>query len=54
MSPHRSVLLVRSPRERLERIHRKDALEVMDRIFVLEVFTRGESICMSRRHGVWD
>lgn len=53
-SLHRSVPLVRSPRERLERIHREDALEAMDRTFVLEAFTRGESVCMSKRHGVWD
>lgn len=43
-----------SARDRLQRIRREDALEEMDRTFVLEAFTRRERVCISKRHGVWD
>ena len=43
-----------SARDRLQRIRREDALEEMDRTFVIEAFTRRERVCISKRHGVWD
>ena len=43
-----------SARDRLQRIRREDALEEMDRTFVIEAFTRRECVCISKRHGVWD
>lgn len=52
--PYRTALLTPTARDRLQRIRREDALEEMDRTFVLEAYSRHESVCISKRHGVWD
>ena len=46
--------LTPTPRDRLQRISREDALEELDRTVVLEAYTRRQSVCISKRHGVWD
>tara|TARA_B100001939_G_scaffold146249_1_gene126744 strand:+ start:1712 stop:1939 length:228 start_codon:yes stop_codon:yes gene_type:complete len=39
---------------RLQRIRREDALEAMDRTAVLQAYSTGENIYISKRHGLWD
>ena len=39
---------------RLQRIRREDALEAMDRGSVLQAYSAGEAIFISKRHGLWD
>lgn len=40
-------------RERLQRIRREDALQDMERAFVLEAYSRREDVFISKRHGIW-
>ena len=47
-------LLNSSARQRLERIRREDALEMLDRKVVLESFSRRQNVYISKRHGLWD
>lgn len=39
---------------RLQRIRREDALEAMERRAVLQAYSAGETIFISKRHGLWD
>ena len=39
---------------RLQRIRREDALEAMERGAVLQAYSAGETIFISKRHGLWD
>jgi len=50
---HPNPAVTASSRSRLQRIQREDALEDLDRTFVLEAFSRKQDICISKRHGVW-
>ena len=47
-------LLNFSARQRLERIRREDALEMIDRTVVLESFSRRQNVFISKRHGLWE
>ena len=51
------AILVRlniTARQRLEKIRREDALEMVDRTVVIESFTRRQNVFISKRHGLWD
>ena len=39
---------------RLQRIRREDALEAMERRAVLQAYSAGETIFISKRHGLWN
>ena len=41
-------------RQRLEKIRREDALEMVDRTVVIESFSRRQNVFISKRHGLWD
>ena len=51
------VILLRlnlTARQRLEKIRREDALEMIDRTVVIESFSRRQNVFISKRHGLWD
>ncbi len=51
------VILLRlnlTARQRLEKIRREDALEMVDRTVVIESFSRRQNVFISKRHGLWD
>ena len=51
------AILVRlniTARQRLEKIRREDALEMVDRTVVIESFSRRHNVFISKRHGLWD
>ena len=51
------AILVRlniTARQRLEKIRREDALEMVDRTVVIESFSRRQNVFISKRHGLWD
>ena len=48
------VRLTLTARQRLEKIRREDALEMVDRTVVIESFSRRQNVFISKRHGLWD